>query len=234
MNTATQVALSTIRFVSSAWPREQLDSERVEDFEALYRAEGAGALPPLELIGDGSGGFILADGVHRSEAARAAGLQTLPAFVLTLDPTDDPVGFAYLRALECSAISAKPLSRAEKQAAIRRLIVDQPAASDREIARLVGVDHKTVGRIRRGGLPVDGEAWPKTQSPESVAKRLFKGFEKAYEARGLGIADFFSGDRTGERLAAVLEDIYGERALERAQRFQAWIEQAIEVLEDEA
>jgi hypothetical protein len=91
-----------------------------------------------------------------------------------------------------------------------------------------------VGRIRREGLPAEGEAWPRSLSPETVAKRLFRGFEKAYEGRGLGIADFFSGDRTGERLAAVLEDVYGERALERAQRFQAWIEQAIEVLEDEA
>jgi ParB-like nuclease domain len=108
----TTVVLSRVRLVAEAWPRDRLDQERVEDFEALYRAEGAGALPPLELIGDGSGGFILADGVHRREAARAAGLRTLPAFVLTLDPTDDPVAFAYLRALECSAISAKPLTRA--------------------------------------------------------------------------------------------------------------------------
>ena len=32
--------------------------------------------------------------------------------------------------------------------AIARLLAERPQASDREIARLVGVDHKTVGAMR--------------------------------------------------------------------------------------
>jgi hypothetical protein len=135
------------------------------------------------------------------------------------DSERDPVAFAYRRALECSAISSKPLTRAEKRAAIRRLLREQPQTSDREIGRVVGVDHKTVGRLRRQlqvpNLLGDGDSgervrWP---SPESQAKKLFKAFEKTYEARGLGVADFFTGDRTGERLAGVLTDVYGEQLL---------------------
>src|SRR5262249_4004557 len=109
----------------------------------------------------------------------------------------------------------------------------RPLASDREIARLVGVDHKTVGRIRMGETTEQPVAWPRIPSPEAVAKRLFKGFEKAYEARGLGIADFFTGDRTAERLASVLSDVYGERALERAETFRGWLHQAIDALNEE-
>jgi hypothetical protein len=227
------VPLDRVRFDARAWPREYLDAERVEDFASLYREEGASVLPPIEVVADAAGGFLLADGVHRSEAARAAGLVELPASFLTSGSATDPITFAYLRALECSAISAKPLTRAEKQAAIARLIEERPTASDREIGRLVGADHKTVGRIRRAGLPAEGSGVPRASSPKDAAKRLFRGFEKVYEARGLGIAEFFSGDRTGERLAEVLEDVYGERALERAQRFQVWLERAVEVLEGE-
>jgi hypothetical protein len=71
-------------------------------------------------------------------------------------------------------------------------------------------------------------------SPESQAKKLFRAFEKTYEARGLGIADFFTGDHTGERLAGVLKDAYGERALERAQVFAEWTYRAALALEDES
>ena len=34
---ATEVELALIRFVARAWPREYLDQERVEEFEALYQ-----------------------------------------------------------------------------------------------------------------------------------------------------------------------------------------------------
>src|SRR5437867_1669606 len=124
----------------------------------------------------------------------------------------NPVQIAYENALKRAAFSSKPLTRSEKQAAIRRLITDRPNASDREIARMVGVDHKTVGRIRMGETTQQTASWPRIPSPEAVAKRLFRAFEKTYEARGLGIADWFTGDRTGERLAGVLGDVYGEQA----------------------
>jgi hypothetical protein len=227
------IELRRTRFVSRAWPREYLDVERVEDFAALYREQGVEALPPLELVPDGSGFFLLADGVHRREAAQAADLTNLPARVLSADPGLDPVEFAYLRALACSAISAKPLSRAEKQAAIRRLLTEKPGASDREIGRLVGVDHKTVGRLRRGDSPAQKPAdWVPGPSPRAVAKRLFLAFEKAHEARGLGIADFFTGDRTGERLAEVLVDVYGAQAREKAEQFREWLDGAVSALEE--
>jgi hypothetical protein len=146
----------------------------------------------------------------------------------------DPVHLAYLHALKRSAFTAKPLTRPEKRAAIRRLLAMYPHASDREIGRLLGVDHKTVGRVRRGISPqTEVPVLPSPPAPEAAAKRLFRAFEKAYEARGLGIADFFAGDRTGERLAAVLEDVYGERALEKTEQFCGWLDEAAKALRKE-
>jgi hypothetical protein len=228
------VPLDAIRFLKEAWPRQYLDSERVEDFTALYHEQGEQALPPPELVPCGPGRYLIGDGVHRIEAARRAGLTRLAARLVAPAADLDPVQFTYLHALQRSAISALPLTRAEKQRAVRRLLEANPRASDREIGRLVGVDHKTVGRARRGISPPQSEfptLPPAGPTPEAVAKRLFRAFEKTYEARGLGIADFFAGDRTGERLAGVLDDVYGQQALAKTQQFRDWLDQAAKALQ---
>jgi hypothetical protein len=228
----TSVPLARIHFVRRAWPRQYADSERIEDFAALYREEGFAALPPPELIADGHGGWLIGDGVHRIEAARRLKVEAIPARFVGTATDVDPVEFAFLYALGRAAASAKPLTRAEKQAAVRRLIGAIPAVSDREIGRLAGVDHKTVGRLRRGNAPAAPrpEGWVPGPSPATVAKRLFEAFEKAYETRGLGIADFFVGDRTGERLAGVLTDVYGDKAHAKAAQFHAWLDLALNEL----
>ncbi len=227
-----EVALVQIRFLDAAWPRQYLSDERVEDFTALYKEESPDTLPPLELVPCGPGRYLIGDGVHRFVAARRARLTQVSARLVPPAAGLDPVEFTYRYALERSAISSLPLNRAEKQQAIRRLLEANPQASDREIGRIVGVDHKTVGRARRGISPQPVfPALPLGPAPEPVAKRLFRAFEKAYEARGLGIADFFAGDRTGERLAGVLGDVYGEQALEKTRQFRGWLDQAAEALE---
>jgi ParB-like chromosome segregation protein Spo0J len=69
---------------AKAWPRRYIDEERVEDFAALYREQGHTALPPLELVNDGHGRLLIADGVHRWQAARKAGLTEVLATVHVL------------------------------------------------------------------------------------------------------------------------------------------------------
>jgi ParB-like chromosome segregation protein Spo0J len=231
------VGLGEIRFLARGWPRHFLDEERVEDFAALYKEQGPEALPPLELVPVAPGRYLIGDGVHRCEGARRAGLTNVLARLVAPAADCDPVEFTYRYALGRSAISSLPLTRAEKRAAVRRLLEANPQASDREIGRLVGVDHKTVGRVRRGVSPPLSqmpELPPLGPTPEAVAKRLFRAFDKAYEARGLGIADFFTGDRTGERLAGVLVDVYGEQALKKTEQFRGWLDQAAKTLQEES
>jgi hypothetical protein len=226
--------LTDIRFDRSAWPRVDVDRERVEEFYALFEAEGETALPPVEVISDPNGGFVLADGWHRLTALNALGVGRVRAVVVPSANGSDAVMAAFERALVRSAISAKPLSRAEKQAAVIRLIEIRPTASDREIGRLAGVDHKTVGRLRaRGIAPPPEQQRPRTApSPELAARKLLEAFERIREARGLGLVDWCrGGDRTGHRVADALVDAYGEDAVARAQLCIGWLEQAVEVLQ---
>ena len=58
------VELADIRFLRAAWPRVELDGDRAAEFYALYEAEGETALPPVEVISDPDGGFVLVDGWH--------------------------------------------------------------------------------------------------------------------------------------------------------------------------
>ena len=147
----TPVPLQRIRFVARAWPRRYSDPERIEDFAALYREEGFAALPPPELIADGHGRWLIGDGVHRIEAARKLKLEAIPARLVGTAPDVDPVELAFLYALGRSAASAKPLTRAEKQAAVRRLLAALPAASDRG-DRPAGRGRPQDGRGGSGGV----------------------------------------------------------------------------------
>ncbi|MGH2965988.1 MAG: hypothetical protein ACRDMH_11485 [Solirubrobacterales bacterium] len=229
------VGLDQIRCEPSAWPRSRLDRERVGEFVGLYGAEGLGALPPLELVDDGEGGYVLADGWHRRAALQEFEVDQVPALIVPRDQAEDPIDAAYRHALVRSAVASKPLTRAEKRAAIQRLLAERPEDSDRAIARLVGVDHKTVGRVREwGNSPPEGGSGPAYVPPEQAAKRLLRGFEKARQARGLGFADWLrGGDRAGQRFAGVLEELYGEEAADRARLFIGWLDEAATYLDEE-
>jgi hypothetical protein len=224
-----QVELTHILALEDAWPRVELDEDRVDLFAEIYETEGLSALPPLEVLPGGQGsGFVLADGWHRLSALRRLEQTRASVMILPLPPGEDPVAVAYHRALEVTVKSTKPLTSAEKRAAIARLIDEDPSQSDRAIARLVGADHKTVASVRARGISP-----PQRRPPTAAehAERLLRGFEMAYDARGLGVADFFLGDRTGERFAEIFRDAYGEDALPWAQAMETWLGAAIGVLE---
>jgi ParB-like chromosome segregation protein Spo0J len=116
------VELTDIRSAAEAWPRRELDADRVHEFCSLYQVNGEGALPPIEVIADPMGGFVLADGWHRLTGLRAVGAARVQAVVVPIPAGTDPAAAAFLYAVARSAISAKPLTRAEKQAAVLRLI----------------------------------------------------------------------------------------------------------------
>jgi hypothetical protein len=234
-----RVDIAVIQQDDSCWPRLHLDRARVDEFCGLYEVDGAEALPALpalELVPTRQDGFLLADGWHRLTALRRVGIEQVQVLVLPVADGEDPVAVAYRRALGCSAISAKPLTRAEKQHAVTTLIEMYPEASNRAIGRLAGVDHKTVGRAQaRGDSPPEGPPPKRVVLPEVAAARFLAAFEKVREARGVGFMDWLrGGDRTGERMADLLWNRYGEDAASRAAEFGAWLEEARSLLESEA
>lgn len=227
------LALASIRFEPEAWPRFNHDPERVAMFASIFAERGAAALDPLEVVGEEN---LLADGVHRVLAAEEAGLTELQAVRIDVPEGDDPLVFTYLRAVLASTGGHKELSRAERQAGIRRLLRDTDMG-DAEIAEIFGVARQTVWRLRRPVAdatpqpePDAGEEYLVIEGAEQAAARLFRGLEKVFSARGLGVWDAITRDHTGERLARVLEDAYGEKALDRAECFRDWCEEAIDRL----
>jgi Winged helix-turn-helix DNA-binding len=232
------LSLDQITLDERVWPRAGLDDERVELFAELVRdardAAGTGQgwsdpLPPLVVVADGRGGYVLADGRHRYEARRrlGAGFDLVGVQVFQANGRS-PVDFAYELGLLCTH-GAKPLTTAEKCAAILRLLDERSDLSDRAIARLVGVSNSTVSSYRRalcdshtGGEPEEAggteRGQPSTRREplrwEVAARRLAEDTaELLASCRKLfGGADFKSA---GRELYDTLADLYGdEHALE--------------------
>ena len=132
---------------TEAWPRHDLDSDRVALFVDLYADGDLTVLPPLEVAALPTGEFLLTDGWHRLEALYT--LEVEQASVILANPGQlSPWRFAYQRGLETCTTASRPLTRAERRAATERLLTDRPELTDVAIAQLVGVSNATVGRAR--------------------------------------------------------------------------------------
>ncbi len=235
----TCVPLSKIRLDAAGRPRFQTDPDQQRQFRDLYADGGLDALPPLDVVADGAGGYLLADGRHRYGALQQLGAAECTVRILLPAPGDGPVLTAFERGLVTAATSSLRLTRAEKHAAVVHLKQVRPQLTDREIARQVGVSHQTVGRVLaapRSNGPDGGDGGGRAVSSPSAldaARTLFRGLEKVHDARGLGLWDALTRDHTGDRLAGVFRDVYGEQARDRAERFAGWLNDAAAALRED-
>jgi hypothetical protein len=176
----------------------------------------------------------VADGFTRVFAASDAGLEALPALFRPVQAGLSPVENAWEIGLREVARAGKPLSRSEQHEAVLRALDERPAWSDSEIAKLVGCTRQTVWRQRRIATagddePEPGERWASTAvSADQIARSLVRQVGRLWEARGL--TDMLLGDRTGQRLAAALNDQFGEDAEEWAEWFLRWSQRALDDL----
>ena len=129
----------------------------------------AGAtFPPVVVYHDGTD-YWLGDGFHRVEAARKIGREPIEAEVL-----DGDVRQAILHGIGSNASHGLRRTQADKRRAVERLLRDEEWSkwSDRQIAKVVKVDHKTVGKIRRelmgGEFPTPGR--PNGEIPRTNGK----------------------------------------------------------------
>jgi len=233
-----RIPLSKIQLVAASWPRFQTDPDQQRQFRELYADGGLDALPPLDVVDDGAGGYLLADGRHRFGALQQLGAAQCTVRILLVSPGDDPVLIAFERGLVTAATSSLRLTRAEKHAAVVHLKQLRPQLTDREIARQVGVSHQTVGRVLAAPRSVgpdgaDGRGAVSAPSALDAARTLFRALEKVHDARGLGLWDALTRDHTGDRLAGVFRDVYGEQARDRADRFAGWLNVAAAALRED-
>lgn len=143
----------------------RVSAERVAEFKEMLE-EDPRALPEPICV-ESQGSLILADGHHRLAALEQLArehpddrrFECVSVRIANPPSGETPSIYAYEIALECSAKGPLPLTRVEKQTAVLRLLTEHPERSDREIARRVGVDHKTVGAVRKRRIsPPDGGA----------------------------------------------------------------------------
>lgn len=232
-STVFEIPLGSVLADPSAWPRSGWDESRVAEFVTLL-ADDPQALPPIDVVQSGDG-YLIADGWHRTAAAQALRAKTIQARLLS--PDGEPRKQAFRHGLVTAARSALPLSRADRRAAVRRLIEESPQSSDREIARLCGVSPTTVGSARRVlqgspegvGQPEPGDLYYAAVTARDLARKLVTSLDKLYAARGL--TESLLGERTGHRLAVELRNHHGDDALVWARRLAQWSNAALAELD---
>jgi hypothetical protein len=136
--------------------RVEMRPETVDDY-ANDMLDGA-ALPPIVVFNDGGDDYWLADGFHRVEAGRKIGRDKIVAEIREGSSRD-----AILCGIGANAVHGLRRTQADKRRAVERMLKDPEWArwSDRKIAEVAKVDHKTVGTIRRelaGEIPTAAKA----------------------------------------------------------------------------
>jgi hypothetical protein len=123
--------------------RVAMRPESVNEY-ATEILEGA-TFPPIVVFYDGSDSW-LADGFHRVEAKRKIGHETILAEIREGSSRD-----AILHGAGSNSSHGLRRTHADKRRAVEHLLKDPEWArwSDRKIAEVAKVDHKTVGTIRK-------------------------------------------------------------------------------------
>jgi ParB family transcriptional regulator, chromosome partitioning protein len=164
-------------------PRQVFDDEALE--ELTHSVKEFGLLQPIVVRETGAGTYELIMGERRLRAARAAGLDTVPAIVR--DTTDD----AMLRDALLENIHRVQLNPLEEAAAYQQLL-EEFGATHEELAGRIGRSRSQVtNTIRLMKLPV------------KVQTRVAAGVISAGHARALlGLADAEAQDALATRIVA--------------------------------
>jgi hypothetical protein len=149
----SNLAFSKIRMDGDAQMRAKLDEERIAEY--AERIKAGDKFPPIVVFYDPTAGdYWPADGFHRIEAAKRAGLTYFPA--LKKPTTGKYAGMDARRAARWYAATEAnhnhglPYSNKDKQRAVDAVLQDPKGAqlSDREIARMCRVSHTLVSGRR--------------------------------------------------------------------------------------
>ena len=164
-------------------PRQVFDDEALE--ELTHSVKEFGLLQPIVVRENGDGAYELIMGERRLRAARAAGLDTVPAIVR--DTTDD----AMLRDALLENIHRVQLNPLEEAAAYQQLL-EEFGATHEELASRIGRSRSQVtNTIRLLKLPV------------KVQTRVAAGVISAGHARALlGLPDAEAQDALATRIVA--------------------------------
>lgn len=133
-------------------PRRAFDQGGLDELADSIRRHGV--LQPLLVSEDGADGYVVIAGERRWRAARAAGLQTVPAVIRERLGARDELALALVENLQRRDLS--PLEEARAFEHLR----SEHGLSQAEIAEQVGLDRSTVANaLRLLKLPEAIQAW---------------------------------------------------------------------------
>lgn len=144
-----QIELRQLRIDGGTEMRVAIDNAVVCEYAQALR--GGAVFPPVVVFREGDN-YWLTDGFHRYHAHRQAGVEKIEA-----DVREGTLREALLYSAGANAEHGLRRSAADKRKAITTLLThglvksgtNGQGLTDREIARLCRVDHKTVGRVRQ-------------------------------------------------------------------------------------
>lgn len=121
-----------------------LEDARVETLRVVY--ESGGEMKDPIIVYNVEGRYLLVDGFHRHEAARLAGRETVLAVV-----REGTIEEAITEAEDANLKHGKPLDDHDKRELYTRRHLrghEWASMSQRAVAAILGVDHKTIGNWR--------------------------------------------------------------------------------------
>lgn len=144
-----KLELSKLKIDDGTQPRCDIDESLVTDY--AEEMKGGATFPPVVVFHDGAA-YWLADGFHRTHAARRADIKSIQA-----DIQDGTKRDAILYSVGANAAHGLRRTNADKHKAVMTLLQDEEWSkwSDREIARQCAVGHPMVGRLRKFILEQD-------------------------------------------------------------------------------
>lgn len=128
------------------------DMPKDEFDELVADIKKNGLISPVVYITDAAGTKQVLDGWHRYRACLEAGVEPrLEPFPFVVEPADEQSGRKMTPAEFVVAQNAhrRHLTREQRRQVVVELLKAKPEASDRTIASMAKVDHKTVGAVRR-------------------------------------------------------------------------------------
>ena len=148
--------------------RVEMRPDTVDEY-AAEMLDGA-TFPPVIVYFDGTDHW-LGDGFHRVEAARKIDRETIDA-----DIREGTARDAVLHGIGANAIHGLRRTQADKRQAIEKLLADPDWArwSDRKIAAVAKVDHKTVAKVRRelsGEIPTPQRQGGEIPTPSAMPSK---------------------------------------------------------------
>ncbi|MFD4546096.1 ParB N-terminal domain-containing protein [Streptomyces sp. NPDC058466] len=128
------------------------DGTDASHIQLLIDAAGSAELPPILVQMDG---YRIIDGLHRLEAARLRGDDSIKARFLDCSNSE-----ALVIAMKANGSHGLPLSKADRVSGAQRVLNSHPDWSDRAIAGITGLSAKTIASLRdraADGAALDGK-----------------------------------------------------------------------------